>query len=86
MFQIINQPVKVKAQFENGQLKPLHFYWQNSDFKVNKIVFAHTQRLGRTVLYHFSIQSNQVIYELQFNNTSLVWRLLKLYDAPDPSC
>ena len=85
MFEVINQPIKVQAQFENGQFQPLSFHWQNSGFLVDKIVFKHTHRSGRALLYNFSVISNQITYELQFNSQSLAWRLLKIYDAPDPS-
>ena len=86
MLEIINQPILVKVQFENGQIKPLSFSWQNSDFLIDKIVFKHTHRLGQAVLHTFSSLSNQATYELEFNNQTLIWKLLKIYEAPDSSC
>ena len=86
MFREVNQSIKVQAQFQSGQVKPINFTWNNFTFLVNKIVFQHTHRLGRATLYSFSVFSNQVTYELQFNNQTLVWKLLKLYESPDPSC
>ncbi|MFH1280535.1 MAG: hypothetical protein ABII08_02895 [Candidatus Beckwithbacteria bacterium] len=86
MFEIINQPIKVQAQFQLGEVKPINFCWQNSDFLVDQIVFKHTHRLGKAVLHTFSVLSNQITYELQFNNQTLIWKLLKIYESPDPSC
>jgi len=86
MFQVINQPIKVQAQFQFGQLKPINFSWTGSDFLVDQILFNHTQRFGRSLLHTFSVLSNQITYELQFNNQTLVWKLLKIYESPDPSC
>ena len=86
MFDIINQSVKVQAQFDKGQLKPLCFTWGKTEFLVEKIVFNHTHRLGQAVLYVFSVLNNQITYELQFNNQTLVWHLLKIYDSSNSSC
>lgn len=86
MFEVINQPIKVQAIFNHGQIKPINFSWGNSNFKVNKIVFKHTRRLGQVILYHFSVLSNQITYELEFNNHNLIWKLLKVYESPDSSC
>lgn len=86
MFDIINQSIKVQAQFDQGQLKPLCFTWGQTELIVDKIVFNHTHRLGNAVLYTFSVLKNQITYELQFNNQTLVWKLLKIYESSDSSC
>ena len=79
MLEIINQPIQVQALFSKGILKPLKFTWRQTDYLVDKVVFRHLQRNGRALLHYFSIESNQVIYELVFNNQTLGWQLLKIY-------
>jgi hypothetical protein len=86
MFDIINQSIKVQAQFDKGQLTPICFTWGQAEFSVDKIVFNHHRRLGQAVLSVFSVLSNQITYELQFNNQTLVWQLLKVYDSSNSSC
>lgn len=81
MIENINQPIKVIAFFEKGRIKPLKFYWQSSFFEIQKINLIHQNRLGRSILYHFSVTSGQTLYELQFNHQTLNWKLIKISDG-----
>lgn len=78
---IMQEPVTVEAKFINGRLLPLNFTWRQSFFPIEKIYLTHSSRLGRETLYHFSLGSGQMVYELTFNNQTLNWRLIRIYEG-----
>lgn len=84
MLETINQPIAVQTLFNHGQIKPLNFCWNQVCFKIDKIIFTHQSRSGQTVLYFFTVICQQLVYQLQFNQQTFVWKLFQIYD--DPSC
>lgn len=81
----MEESVSVEAVFSCGRMQPRRFRWRQTVFPVEQIYLVHVSRRGRDRLYHFSLGSGRMIYELTFNNQSLAWRLVGFYEA-DSSC
>jgi len=72
----INEPVKVRADFQGGRIRPLKFK-RGVQEHVIRTVNAHWEtREGRRKLHYFSvtIESGDVC-QLYFNSEELVWWL-----------
>jgi hypothetical protein len=79
----INEPIQVEVLFGHGQVRPLSFSWRQNRYPIQKIVFRHQSRQGRTLFSYFSVEVNQLVYELVFNHQDLTWYLIKLYQPGD---
>ena len=72
----INEPVKVRADFQGGRIQPLRFKRHGKDHKVKSVNASWETREGRSKLHYFSvtIESGDVC-QLYFNNEDLIWFL-----------
>ncbi len=72
----INEPVKVRADFQGGRIRPLRFKRQGREHVVKTVNACWETREGRRTLHYFSvtIESGDVC-QLYFNNEELVWWL-----------
>ena len=75
----IDEPVRIACLFENGQIKPLVFFWKKRTYKVTGVVFSYSKLVGKDKIYYFSLQCPQGNFELSFNLQKLNWRLEKTY-------
>lgn len=75
----IGKTVTVLAAFDPSYcLKPLRFKWSGRSIKVEEITYTWKSKDGRKVIHHFSLTDGNTLYELSFDNESLVWRLENL--------
>jgi hypothetical protein len=59
-------------------LKPLRFKWSGRLINVEEITYTWKSREGKKIIHHFSLTDGNALYELSFDNESLVWRLENL--------
>lgn len=82
MFTQIEEKIKVGAIFGDGQkIKPVWFVWSGRKHQVKEVTYTWRDRQGRASLYYFSVTDGQALYELSFNDQTLVWTLKKIYVA-----
>jgi hypothetical protein len=75
----IGKTVTVLAAFDPAYcLKPLRFKWSGRLIKVEEITYKWKSKEGKKVVHHFSLTDGNALYELSFDNESLVWRLENL--------
>jgi hypothetical protein len=72
----INEPIKVRADFQGGEIRPLRFKRGGREHRI-KSVNAHWEtREGRRKLHYFSVTIDSGdVCQLFFNNEELVWWL-----------
>ncbi len=75
----IGTTVTVLAIFNpsNG-VRPVRFKWSGRLIKVEEITYTWKSRQGRRVIYHFALTDGNALYELSFDNESLLWKLENL--------
>lgn len=72
----IGKTVTVLAAFGPSYcLKPLRFKWSGKLINVEEITYTWKSKEGKRVIYHFSLTDGNALYELSFDNESLVWKL-----------
>lgn len=72
----INEPIKVRADFQGGQIRPLRFKRHGKEQRIKSINAHWETREGRRKLHYFSVtvESGDVC-QLYFNNEDLIWWL-----------
>jgi hypothetical protein len=76
MYTQIGKKIKVIALFENGKVIPKIFRYDNRDHKVKEVSLAYEERDGRSINYHFGIETEGGnVMKLRFNNEKLTWWL-----------
>ncbi len=72
----LDQKVKVIAQFNgNGGVYPLYLDFSGSYIKLKKPDAIWKERVGRTLITHFSSSDGANRYILSFNHETLEWKL-----------
>jgi predicted transcriptional regulator len=75
----IGKTVTVLAAFDPSyRLKPLRFRWSGRFIKVEEITYIWKSKEGNRIIYHFSLTDGNALYELSFDNESLIWKLENL--------
>ena len=69
----------VLAAFDPSyRVKPLKFKWSGRLIKVEEITYTWKSKDGQKNIYHFSLTDGNALYDLSFDNESLLWRLENL--------
>lgn len=72
----IFEKVDVIASFGNPhKIKPVRFTWSNRTVQVREVTYFWKAKEGAREIYHFSVTDGKTLFELTFDNLSLVWRL-----------
>lgn len=80
MYTKIAKKIKMIALFENGQVVPKVFRWQSRDYKIKEISLVYQEREGRSVNYHFGIETDEGgVFKLRYNNEQLTWWLDEIW-------
>ncbi len=77
----VNQPIKVIAIFKNNHCYPVKFYYKNQLIIVQEISLQHPTHSGQTICHIFDINDGQTDYRLEFNASSLQWKLIALINV-----
>jgi hypothetical protein len=56
-------------------IRPVRFRWGDRLIEAREITYAWQTRRGQSRLYHFSVSDGGSLYELSFDNVSLLWRI-----------
>jgi hypothetical protein len=76
---IVEQPVKVGAVFEGAKVNPRWFVWKGLRRNVKAVNYNWKSKQGNALILHFSVFDGSAHYHLSFNNTTLEWKLEKIY-------
>ena len=71
----INEPIRVGAVFERGQIKPAWFVWQGRRYEHCHVTMRWQTQLGTASILHLSLTDGLNDFELTFNQHTLAWRL-----------
>lgn len=77
----LDELIEVIVSFKKSEVVPQFFRWRNKIYKVNKVHLVHLSRIGRELLYHFSVSDSANYFQLTFNSYNLSWRLTNHYTA-----
>lgn len=75
----IKEKIRVACLFENGQIKPLVFYWRNRICKILRVVFSYSKDIGREKVFYFSVECSGGMFELSFNRDRFSWEIEKVF-------
>ncbi|PIQ70329.1 hypothetical protein COS55_02825 [Candidatus Shapirobacteria bacterium CG03_land_8_20_14_0_80_40_19] len=75
----IKEKIRTVCLFENGQLKPLAFFWRNRNYKILRIAFTYSKNIGRETLFYFSVECENGLFELSFSREKFIWSLEKIF-------
>lgn len=76
MTEIINDPIKVGAIFDNSRIKPKWFIWGTRQINIAEVNYTWQTRTGRDTFYHFAVSDGRNVYELAYNVTKSKWDLI----------
>jgi hypothetical protein len=72
----INEPIKVRVDFQGGQIRPLRFKRRGREYRIKSVNARWETREGRRKLHYFSVTIDSGdVCQLYFNNEELVWWL-----------
>ena len=84
----LNEPVQVLVDFRPSahRLKPTvvmprAFLWRNRRYLIHSLNLVHHEKQGEATVYYFSVSNQTNTYKLSFNNSTLEWRLVEIYNA-----
>ena len=75
----IEEKIRVVSLFEEGQVKPLVFFWQNRNYKILRTVFTYSKNIGREKVFYFSVQCQKGDFEISFSLENFSWKLERIY-------
>jgi hypothetical protein len=72
----LEEPVKVRADFQGGEITPLRFKRGPTELKVTRVNSRWKDRAGKRCLCYFSVTTHSGdIYQLRFDTGDLAWRV-----------
>jgi hypothetical protein len=72
----IGKKIRVVADFNGGQVKPMIFKWQNRNYKVKSVAMSYQERDGASINYYYSVETDTGgVFKLRYNDQKLVWWL-----------
>lgn len=75
----IAEVIEVATVFKGGQAQPVAFRWHQNFFRIKRVNLFYKSRLGRDLLYFYSISSDKDdTFQISFNPNQLVWKLDQL--------
>jgi hypothetical protein len=74
----INQHIKAGVVFDNNNVKPKWFIWNNRKYIIKKITYTWKTNQGEAILIHFSVTDGATLFELCMNQKNLEWTLEKV--------
>ncbi|MFA5107435.1 MAG: hypothetical protein WC497_03875 [Patescibacteria group bacterium] len=79
MYEKINEPVHVLASFVGRKITPHAFTWGRKRYTVKRLNLVHTNRVGRELVFFFSVSDSSNTFVLSFSPSALAWKLEDLY-------
>ncbi len=78
-YEKINQPISVIASFVGNKVVPHAFTWGRKKYNIKRLNLVHSERVGRDLIFHFSVSDNANTFKLAFNPLRMKWQLEELY-------
>ncbi len=72
----LDETVKVRADFQGGQVSPLLIKRKTQELRVQRITARWEDRRGTQLVHYFSVQvPSGDVYQLEFLSGDLLWKL-----------
>lgn len=72
--------MKVRADFEAGNIMPRLVKWNNRDLKIEKINLVSQEREGKSINYYFAVETDKGnCLKLKYNNEKLIWSIEEIW-------
>ena len=72
----IREPIRIAAVFAPGRrIKPVWFDWHNRKHTILETCYSWRERSGETLLLHFSVRTEEALYELVYNTGNHTWTI-----------
>lgn len=72
----IKEPIRIATIFIPGrQIKPVWFDWHNRKHTILETCYFWKERSGDTTLLHFSVKSEEALFELVYNTKEQDWTI-----------
>lgn len=71
----IQEKIKAGVVFINGNILPKWFEWRGKKIDVKKVTYKWRTVKGDSVLLHFSVEGENGLYEISYNQKTFEWIL-----------
>ena len=75
----INEPVEVRVDFLGPHVLPRAMHWNKQLYSIKNVNMVHSIHDGDSKLFFFSVSDQTNYFKLQFDTSSLQWRLIEMY-------
>lgn len=79
-YQEIGERIKVLAVFKNGTVFPHIFEWNSKKYQIDKVNLSYQEREGSSINYFFAIEAKGLVAKVRYNNVSMIWELLEVWN------
>jgi hypothetical protein len=69
----LNEPIKVRADFEGGRARPLLFKHGERTFRVERMAAFWEDREGGAKVLYYSVEAEGAVYQLSWRVLDNVW-------------
>jgi hypothetical protein len=78
LVEILNETVKVRADFQGGVITPLAFKHNGRTLHVERINARWEDRETRFKRWFFSVRAEGAVYELHLDSADMTWHLSRV--------
>jgi len=71
----LNEPIKVRADFEGGRARPVLFKHAGRVYAVERLAAAWEDREGGARVLYFTVEAAGAVYQLRFQTADGLWYL-----------
>jgi len=71
----IKEKIKTGVIFVNSNIQPKWFEWHGRKIDIKKIIYKWRTVKGDSVLLHFSVECDNGLYEISYNQKTMDWIL-----------
>ncbi len=75
----LHDVIRVGAVFDAGAIKPMWFQYKGKKVSIENIIYKWQEKSGNTSIIKFSVQANEMLYEIGYSTIDMKW-LLFAYD------
>lgn len=69
----LNEPVKVRADFEGGRARPILFKRGRKVFRVERLAASWEDREGGARIFYYSVEAEGAVYQLSWRVQDNLW-------------
>ena len=75
LIEILNEPIKVRADFVGGMIRPLSFKRKRQVFRIGQVNARWEDRQAQHKCYFFAVEAEGNIFELHLDSGEMTWYL-----------